>query len=152
MIPFFVELLVRFHEIHMDIEKALEQLPEEGMDWSPGPEMNSISVLITHLTGAERFWVGDVIKGDSSNRDRDAEFQVRGVDKNALRQRLRETEAYLTSTFETLQLSDLDATRTHPKRGYEVSVASSLLHALEHAAVHQGHIQMTAQLWQQKQI
>jgi len=150
MIPFFVDLLVRFHELHQELEKALEPLPQEALDWSPGPDMNSVSVLIFHLTGAERFWVGDVVMSDSSNRNRDAEFQVTGLDKNALIQRLRETEAYLTSAFNTLQLSDLETTRMHPNRGYEVSVTWALMHALEHAAVHLGHIQMTAQLWQQR--
>ncbi len=150
MIPFYFEMLVRFRELHAEIEKALEPLPPDAMDWSPGSEMNSVSVLIYHLTGAERFWVGDVVMRDSSNRDRQAEFQVTGLDKNVLLQRLHETEAYMTSAFDTLQLPDLETIRTHPNRGYDVTVASALLHALEHAATHLGHIQLTTQLWQQR--
>lgn len=151
MIPFYLELLVRFHELHADIEKTLEPLSQEAMDWSPGPDMNSLSVLIVHLTGAERFWIGDVVMGDPSNRDRGAEFRTSGWDKSALLQRLHETEAYMTTALDKLSLSDLEATRIHPRRGDEVTVTWALLYALEHASMHHGHIQLTAQLWQQRQ-
>jgi len=151
MIPFFVELLVRFRELHADIEKNLDPLPQEAMDWTPGPDMNSVSVLVIHLTGSERFWVGDVVMGDPSNRVREAEFQVSGLDKATLLQRLRETEAYLTTAFDKLKLTDLETTRIHPLRGYEVTVAWALMHALEHTGIHLGHIELTAQLWKQRQ-
>jgi hypothetical protein len=150
MIPFYEELFGRFHELHADIRKALESLPPEAMDWTPGPDMNPVSVLIVHLTGAERFWVGDVVMGDPSNRDREAEFRAAGLTKNDLLQRLTDTEAYTRATFESLKLSDLETTRTHPRHGNQVSVTFALTHALEHVATHLGHIQLTVQLWQQK--
>ena len=36
-------------ELHADIEKVMENLPVEALDWVPGPEMNSIAVLVVHL-------------------------------------------------------------------------------------------------------
>ena len=150
MIPFYEELFGRFHELHADIKKALESLPPEAMDWTPGPDMNSVSVLVTHLTGAERYLVGDVVMGDPSIRDREAEFRVAGQAKNDLLQRLTDTEAYTKAAFETLKLSDLETTRTHPRHGNQVSVTFALTHALEHVATHLGHIQLTVQLWQQR--
>ena len=150
MTVFFTELMGRFHELYVEIEKTLEPLPQEVMDWQPGTDMNSISVLIVHLTGATRFLIGDVVMGEPSNRDRDAEFHVSGLEKNDLIQRLRKTEAYLTTALETLKLSELETTRLHPRHGSQVSVAWALMHALEHAGTHLGHIQLTAQMWQQK--
>ena len=150
MIPFYEELFGRFHELHADIKQALESLPPEAMDWTPGPDINPVSVLVVHLTGAERFWVGDVVMGDPSNRDREAEFRAAGLAKNDLLQRLTDTEAYTRATFESLKLSDLETTRTHPRHGNQVSVTFALTHALEHVATHLGHIQLTVQLWQQR--
>ena len=150
MIPFYEELFGRFHELHADIKKALESLPPEAMDWMPGPDMNSVSVLVAHLTGAERYLVGDVVMSDPSNRDREAEFRVAGLAKNDLLLRLTDTEAYTKAAFETLKLSDLETTRTHPRHGNQVSVTFALTHALEHVATHLGHIQLTVQLWQQR--
>jgi len=151
MISFYADLLDRFHDLHADIENALELLPQAAMGWTPGPDMNSVSVLTVHLTGAERFLVGDVVMGDPSNRNREAEFQGSAWDKNDLLRRLVETEAYLKRAFEDMKLSDLETTRLHPRHGGQVSVAWALTHALEHTASHLGHIQITAQLWQQKQ-
>jgi hypothetical protein len=152
MLPFYEALADRFHELHGDIQHDLDTLPSEALDWKPGPEMNSVSVIIVHLTGAERFLSGDVIMQDPSNRNREAEFSIAGMSKADLIQRLTDTEAYLTAAFEKLSLSDLETERIHPRHGNQVSVAWALLHALEHAATHVGHIQITVQMWHQKSI
>ncbi len=147
---FYKELYDRFRELHGDIERALESLPEEALDWKPGADMNSVSVLVTHLTGAERFLIGDVVMGEISNRNRDEEFQVAGQTKQDLLQRLSGTDAYIKKAFENMDLPDLETERIHPRHGNKVSVAFAILHALEHAATHVGHIGLTVQLWQQK--
>ncbi len=94
MLPFFEALASQFHELHGEIARDLDALPVDALDWVPGHEMNSISVIIVHLTGSERFLVGDVIMQDPSNRDREAEFHVAGMSKADLVQRLNTTEAY----------------------------------------------------------
>ena len=63
-------LLDELSELHGEVTKALDDVPAEALDWMPGPEMNSLSILIVHLMGAERYWIGDVVKGDPSFRDR----------------------------------------------------------------------------------
>ncbi len=150
MIPFYESLADRFHELHAAILNALDTLPAEALDWKPGSEMNSISVIIVHLTGAERFLISDVIMQDPSNRNREAEFLVKGMSKEDVVRRLNETEVYLMTAFEGLRLPDLEASRLHPRHGTQVSVSWALLHALEHTATHVGHIQLTVQLWQKR--
>jgi len=152
MLPFYEALADRFHELHGDIQRDLEPLPSEAMDWKPGPEMNSVSVIIVHLTGAERFLIGDVIMSDPSNRNREAEFRVAGMNKGDLIRRLIATETYISAAFEKLSLADLETERTHPRHGTQVSVAWALLHALEHAATHVGHINITVQMWHQRSV
>jgi uncharacterized damage-inducible protein DinB len=150
MPSFFKALADEYRELHGEIRRNLEALPLEALDWKHGAEMNSVSVMIVHLTGAERFWVGDVVMRDPSNRDREAEFKVSGMSKADLIQRLNSTEAYLTSALEKLSLSDLESERTHPRHDGQVSVAYALLHALDHVATHVGHIQLSVQMWQQR--
>ena len=152
MLPFYETLADRFHELHGDIQRNLETLPFEALDWKPGAEMNPVSVIIVHLTGAERFLIGDVIMSDPSNRNREAEFRIAGMTKDDLIHRLTETETYIKAAFEKLSLADLDTERTHPRHGNQVSVAWALLHALEHAATHVGHINITVQLWHQRSV
>jgi Protein of unknown function (DUF1572) len=150
MLPFFESLSALYHDLHDGIRQAIDKLPQEALDWTPGPEMNSVSVLVTHLTGAERFLIGDVIMHDPSNRDREAEFRVQGINKSNLLKRVNDTELYVDSVLEKLNLADLEGERTHPRRGDQVKVAWALLHTLEHTANHLGHIELTVQLWQQK--
>jgi uncharacterized damage-inducible protein DinB len=147
---FFQALYDRFHELHGDIARALESLPEEALDWKPAADMNSVNVIITHLSGAERFLIGDVVMGESSNRSREAEFQASGLTKQDLLQRLSATDAYIQGAFEKMSLSDLENERIHPRHGNKVNVAFAILHALEHAATHVGHTDLTVQLWRQR--
>ena len=151
MRKYYEALLEQFRELHQEIQKALEVLPIEALDWVPGPEMNSISVLTVHLAGAERYWVGDVVRGDPSFRNREAEFQVKGMDNAALKQRLADLDAYEATTLEKLRLRDLDQVRVSPRDGRTVTVAWALLHAMEHTAVHVGHIEILVQQWKQRQ-
>jgi uncharacterized damage-inducible protein DinB len=148
---FFEALLDRFCELHAEIERALEELPPEAMDWTPGPDMNSLSVLVVHLSGAERYWVGDVVNGDSSNRNRDAEFQVKGLGAAQLKQQLKELESYEKTAFAAMDASELEEQRISPRDGRQYAVAWALTHALEHTAIHVGHIQILIQLWKQKE-
>lgn len=152
MILFYETLFERFHDLHAEILNDLQALPPEALDWIPGHEMNSVTVIIVHLTGAERFLIGDVVMQDSSNRNREAEFLVKGMTKNDLIRRLNDTEAYTKAALDKLTLEDLAAERLHPRHGNQVKVAWAILHALDHVATHLGQIQMTSQLWHQRSV
>lgn len=151
MRKYYEGLLEHLKALHAEAIKSLESLPLEALDWVPGPEMNSISVLIMHFTGSERYWVGDVVRGDPSFRNREAEFLTRGVDAAALRQRILDLDAYEAQAFESLKVRDLDSFKVAPKDGRQVTVAWALLHALQHTAVHIGHIEILTQQWKQQQ-
>ncbi len=46
MQTFFNEYLNILQKCHNDILEALEGLPPAALDWTPGPDTNSISVLV----------------------------------------------------------------------------------------------------------
>jgi hypothetical protein len=144
--PFFEDHLNNLDELHGDIKKALEGLTPAALDWSPQPGMNSIGVMVFHLTGAERFLIGEVIAGDHSNRDREAEFKVKGLDMGALVLRLADSRAYMAGVLEGLTLADLEARRMF-RNQREVTVGWVLGHTLKHTATHLGQIQLTRELW-----
>lgn len=147
---YFEDYLNLLRSCHNDIHKALDGLPPEALDWVPGDDMNSISVLVVHLTGAERFWISDVAAQEPSDRNRDAEFKVKGLGMDALKKRLDEALSYASATLEKFSLQDLETPRRSPQTDRDFTVGWSLLHALEHAREHAGQIQLTRQLWEQK--
>jgi uncharacterized damage-inducible protein DinB len=150
MLPLLADYLNRLEELHADVCRTLEGLPVEALDWSPGPDMNSLAVLSAHTAGALRYWMGDVIGQAPSDRDRAAEFRTKDLDAAALIARLEAAFAYSRGVLEKLALSDLESKRISPRNGREYGVAWSLAHALAHTANHLGHMQILRQLWDQQ--
>jgi uncharacterized damage-inducible protein DinB len=145
---FFVDYINLLQEHHNNILEVLEGLPPAALDWSPGPDMNSISVLVVHLTGAERYWIGDVAAQDPTERDRDAEFRVHDLGKDILIKRLTDSLDYARKTLQEYKIQDLERI-VAARNGRTSTVAWALLHALAHATLHLGQIQITRQLWEQ---
>ncbi len=152
MLTILAEYLERLQTLHTAIEQIVNGLPQAALDWTPGPEMNSIHVLVVHVAGSERYWIGDVAGSDPSGRDRDAEFRSHGLNTHALIDLLGRTLAHSRAVLEGLGLADLEELRVSPHNGRQVTVAWCLAHALEHTALHLGHMEITRQLWEQNPL
>lgn len=148
---FFADYLKRLEELHGDIEQAIQGLSDDALDWAPGGNMNPIGVLVIHVIGAERYWIGDVVARESSARDREAEFGVHGLGATALKERLANALAYVRGVLEELSVEQLKEVRVSPRNQRQSTVGWSLAHALAHTAIHVGHIQLTRQLWDRRQ-
>ena len=146
---FFDDLLDRFCELHADIRKAIEALPREALDWVPGTETNSVAVLVMHLTGAENYWVGVAIN-DPPARDREMEFTANGFSKEDLIAHLDSADEHIRQVLAGFRLPDLEVNRQSPRNSREFTAGWCLVHALEHTALHTGHVQLTQQLWEKK--
>ena len=151
MQSFLANYLNNLQEFHDEIRTAIKGLPQSALDWTPGAEINSITALVVHLTGAERYWIGDVVAGELHERDREAEFRVQGVSEEQLIQRLSENESYIQKALEPLALQELEESRVSPRNGRSMTVGWALCHVLKHTALHLGHMQITRQLWEQRQ-
>jgi len=148
MEAFFEQYLDCLAPVHHEIEATVDGLPLEAMDWIPGPEMNSLGVLLAHVAGSEKYWFGDVIAGENTGRDREAEFRTRGREAAALKAGLQEMLTYGRSVVAKLELADLTSERVPHPDGRTMPVGSCLLHILRHTAEHAGHMQLTRQLWE----
>jgi len=150
MHSFFQDYLRSLTDLHQGILDAIKDLSPEALDWIPVQDMtgdmNSINVLVTHLCGAERYWIGDVACNDGSGRVRAEEFKVSGMDAAALKEKIDAATAYAQSALATIKLDELALEKTSPRDGQPVTVGWALLHALEHTALHLGHIQITRQM------
>ena len=143
------DLIGRFHELHDDLIKTVEGLPAEALDFIPGKEMNPITVLVVHLLGAERYWVG-VALDEASDRNREAEFKTTGLTADDLIGRINAQEDYIRNALGRLSLADLGSMHISPRNKKSMSAGWCILHALEHSALHLGHAQIGRQLWEQR--
>lgn len=142
--------LLRIEDLHRQVIGLIEALPEEALNWRPfeggeAVESNSFAVLVSHIAGAEHFWVGEVIGGRPPTRKREDEFRVRVNQTRELVTILKKTEAETREVLTSLSPADLDGERIAD--GRTVAVRWGLLHVIDHTALHLGHLQLSYQLW-----
>lgn len=155
MSPFFVDYLERLEMLHAEMDRALTGLPQAALDWSLGPEINSLAVLTAHVAGSEMFWIGDVIIRRATTRVRATEFATTAVTADELKARLAQALADSRQAIAQLTLANLEEQRPSPQPPPDdeevYTVAWCLLHALEHVAMHVGHMQLARQFWEERQ-
>ncbi len=142
----FADYLDRLETLHRHLDQALDGLSVAGLDWTPGPGMNSLAVIVTHLTGAERFWIGDVAGRRPSGRVREEEFHVQGLNSETLRAGMAKNLALAREVLAELSLAGLGQERNVAGEERPRTAGWALLHALEHTGLHLGHVQLTRQL------
>ena len=66
----------RFMEAKITTEKAIEQLSESELFWTPDEESNSIAIIIKHMSGnmVSRWTQFFTTDGEKTDRNRDDEF------------------------------------------------------------------------------
>ncbi|GAB4430619.1 MAG: hypothetical protein Kow0031_11510 [Anaerolineae bacterium] len=151
MLAIFTEIGNLLEKSHDSIKAALAGLPPEALEWTPAPGANSMGVLVVHLAGAQRYWIGAVAAGGDYQRDRAAEFAAHSFNEAQLCALLDDTLAESRAALAQITPLHLDEVRSAPRDGRRVTVAWAILHALEHTALHTGHIQVTRDVWQARE-
>jgi len=123
-------------------------LPTRALNWSPGPDMNSLAVLTVHTWVAAVAWT-ERAAGHEIARDREAEFHV-VLDEATLASLIRQQATDVREATQTLTPADFATLRARPN-GEAFTVAYCLIHALEHTQEHLGQALLTRQLWEQTQ-
>ena len=149
MDPVFAAVISRLEAMHQQYVDYMDGLSTEELDWSPGPEMNSLCVLAVHVTAAERFWIGIGID-DVSKRNRPAEFLASGYELEALKALFAANIAFYQAAFKRRDASrlaeEVDISQFMARPSETVTRAYALLRGLDHTAEHLGHAGMTRQL------
>lgn len=133
--------------------------------WRPSglPSANPVAVLVTHLAGANAFWVGELAGGRPSGRVRQAEFAADVAERATLASLVERVQTSDRLVEEVLAELD-DAKLLEPvARGEPAAGATShpllqsgevptrlfcLLHALTHHAHHHGQLLWLGKLWE----
>ena len=133
---------------------ALESIfgvPDDDLnEWRPAlglEDINTFYALMTHLVSAGEYWILHAAAGQPTDRNRPAEFRATG-ERMALIER---ADRWMTDTRAFLEtLNEDDLTRMFERGGSDPirwTVAECIMHAVEHTAVHVGHLQLQRQIW-----
>ncbi len=146
------QIATLLEHIGHDAMAQLEDITQEDLNLPLTlPESNTLFVLATHLVSAGEFWVLVLVGQRDIPRDRQAEFQASGHAQDLLI-RYKNWLQNVHEVLDTLPDEDLDQP-ANPPAGYlstsrraTSNKRDALLHAVEHSALHLGHIQLTRQL------
>jgi len=140
----------RLQERVASLDDVIQGLSQEAVNWSPGPGLNSLAVLLTHVAASIRYTIGDVIAGEPSGRVRDNEFKVSDIPPEILHQRLANALAYALGVVAKIRPEELGEDRFSPQHSQHFTVAMTLLRTLDHVTEHLGHAGITRLLWEQQ--
>ncbi len=144
--------LTEFGILKEQIRDAIQGLNDDAANWCPFPkDTNSIYAMLCHLTGAESYWIGHVIGGETVDRDREAEFRASGLLSEIVNrwEGVGSTSERILGNLSSLQLGESKDVTLGTRVG-SYTVRWCILHLISHYATHLGHIQLTRQLWEQR--
>jgi len=137
-----------FHYYKKLAERAMAQVTDDQLLVGLDPEMNSIAIIVKHLTGNMRSrWAGfPDADGEKPDRDRDSEF----TNPPATREEMMKSweQAWELMFGALAPLSDGDLVRTTTIRGEPHSVMQAITRQLAHYAYHCGQIALLAKHFQ----
>ena len=121
-------------------ERAMEQVSDDQLFATLDEEMNSIAVIVKHMTGnMQSRWTDFLTSdGEKPGRDRDAEFSNPPATREALLQLWEDGWRCVLGTLESL--SEADLSRTITIRGEKHSVMQAINRQVAHYPYHCGQI------------
>lgn len=141
---FLESILKRFENLKELGDGALAQLNDEDVVYAPDPETNSIAVTVQHVHGNMLSRWTDFLTsdGDKPWRDRDGEFEARGLGVEATRGLWEEGWACTLGTLRSLRPDDL--LREVTIRGQPLTVLDAIHRQIAHYGYHIGQIVLLA--------
>lgn len=129
---------------------VIADMPDDALHWRPGPDTNSLAVLVVHTWGAARMWTA-LASGREITRDRDAEFRAAptGDELRALLDAAISDVAASVGAIDPAAFGQLTV-KWGGNDDERVTRARCLIHALEHTQEHLGQALLTRQLWEQQ--
>ena len=146
--------LERIDDLRGQVHDLVTGLSAEALNWRPveGADdhaTNSLAVLAAHITGAEYFWIAEVVGRAPPSRDRDAEFKVLVTNPDNLITTFSQIGEETRNVLSNLTRQQIETSRE--VRGRTVPVRWAILHVIDHTALHLGQMQLTLQLYRSGQ-
>jgi hypothetical protein len=143
---YIISVKNQFKQYKILAEKAIDQVPDEKIDWQYNPETNSIAIIVKHLAGnmLSRFTDFYNSDGEKKWRNRDAEFENEKLSRERLKALWDEGWHCL---FQVLNgLSSADLSKIVIIRNEEHTVVEAINRQLTHYAAHIGQIIFIAKM------
>lgn len=141
---YLADSLALFRQCKKTTEAAIGQVADHQLFAALDDEMNSIAIIVKHMTGNMRSRWTDFLTsdGEKPNRNRDSEFEEPPASRQAL---MKIWEDGWNAVFAALEpLSDGDMGRSITIRGEAHSVMQAINRQIAHYSYHCGQIVLLA--------
>lgn len=145
MLPALRDVHANLAWLHDGMKAVVRELDPARLDWTPAPGAGSVARLVAHVAWSERYWIGERIGGEPVAGAREDAFAVAGLGADALCALLDGALASSRRALDGVAPADLEREYATGPTG-PVTVMGPLAHALEHTALHAGHIELTRDL------
>jgi DinB superfamily len=148
----YAEALAAIRVALNDLDEVLAGLPDEALNWRPGPDANPIVVLARHSLTATKFLLGTAA-GLAPDRqaymtgERAEAFAAAGATVTDLRAEVAAAGAGLSGICEKGSEAALAAVAPWELSGAPRSGAYLVMHALGHLREHTGQAALIRDLW-----
>lgn len=140
------EWLHLLNQAEQRIRHCVDQLSEPQVWWRPGPDQNSIGLLIQHLAGNLTQWVVCGIPQCPFDRDRAAEFA--DPDDRSVGPVLESLGQAVKAAAQVIrQLTIDDLLQPRQIQGFQTTVLGAVMHSVPHLV---GHTHQIVQLSRQQ--
>lgn len=150
MDPHIAPHLHVLEDLHRQVAETVAPLSDDDINRSVPGLANSVGILLRHIAGSERYWVGEVVGGRPANRKRETEFGHERLQKSALLAELNRVRSLSSDVLGALGpeelLAEVDVQRS--KGVVKETRAFALIHATQHLAYHLGQLRYMAKLLQ----
>jgi len=124
------------------VARCANLLSDEQLWYRANSHSNSVGNLLLHLRGNVSQWILDGVGGQPVERDRQAEFDARGlIPKEAVLEPLGRTVEAACGVIRGVSDASLVEERTI--QNYRVTGLAAIMHVVEHFAFHTGQIVTT---------
>jgi uncharacterized damage-inducible protein DinB len=137
-------------DLHRQVRETIAPLSDDEINRAVPGLQNTVGILLRHIVGSERYWIGEIAGGRPTHRVRDAEFGHDPLEKAALLADLARAATLRREVLEGLTAPDLlvevEGQRT---RGVvRATRAFALIHATGHLSYHLGQLRYMVRLLQ----
>jgi len=136
----------QFEYYKIQAERAMAQVSDEEFFWQYNPESNSIAVMVKHLWGNMMSRFTDFLTSDGEKewRDRDGEFEVEDMSRQALMEKWEEGWSRVFAALDSLHPASMDQIVYIRNVGH--TIIEAILRQANHYAYHVGQIVFVARM------
>jgi uncharacterized damage-inducible protein DinB len=131
-------------ELRRQLVETVTPMTDDQVNASVATFTNTVGIIVRHLAGSEKYWIGEVVGRRPAHRNRDAEFGRDRVTKTDVLRQIEQAGALTKDVLSALAPGDW-ATEVEISRATGTmrrTKGYAVIHAVAHLSYHLGQLKL----------